>query len=253
MMIMSATRAITAFILSSFFWPTSAQQQTSASRSSIAVGVEFSNNSNHLLIGKAFNRRLAGLDVTYSLALRRNRLLEWNYDVELRPVAFIQDPVSTTTETIQFGSQTPDGPFLLQEGLIPGRCKSSITTIPNGQPGVTIVDTRICGTRWTYAAGLSPLGQRVVFLPRRAIRPYLVVNAGFLASTRELPSPESSAFNFTFAFGGGLAFPFAGDRAISVDYRIHHLSNHSLGVTNPGIDNQVVRLSYHFKERHASL
>lgn len=252
-MIIAATRAVTAFILSCSFLPAHAQQQTPASRSSIAVGVEFSNNSNHLLIGEAFNRRLAGLDITYSLAIRRNRLLEWNYDVELRPVAFIQDPVSTTTETIQFGSQTPDGPFLLQEGLIPSRCKSSVNTIPNGQPGVTTVDTRICGTRWTYAGVLSPLGQRVVFLPQRAIRPYVVVNAGFLASTRELPSPESSAFNFTFAFGGGLAFPLTGDRAISVDYRIHHLSNRSLGVTNPGIDNQVVRLSYHFRERRASL
>ena len=252
-MIMFAMRAIPALILSCSLLPASAQQQTPASRSSVAIGVEFSNNSNHLLIGEAFNRRLAGMDVTYSLALRRTRLVEWNYDVELRPVAFIQDPVSTTTQTVQFGSQTPDGPFLLQDGPIPSRCKSSVTTLSNGQPEVTIVDTRVCGTRWTYAGGLSPLGQRVTFLPRRAIRPYAVVNAGFLASTRDLPSPESSTFNFTFAFGGGLAFPLAGDRAISVDYRIHHLSNRALGVTNPGIDNQVVRLSYHFREHHSSL
>ena len=127
-------------------------------RSTIGVGAEFSDKSNHLLIGNAFNRRLAGLDIDYLLLLRENRIVRWQYDFEVRPIVFVQNPVSTTTDRVQFGSPPQTITTIVQDGQIPSRCVSSVDTNPTGiQPGVTTVETRTCGSRWTYGGGVSPL------------------------------------------------------------------------------------------------
>jgi|GEM_PF-869637 len=217
----------------------------------MSIGGEYSNNSNHLIIGKAYNRRLTGLALTYSLRLAHTRIGDWYYDAELRPLQFLQDPISTTTKTVQFGNQAPFGPFPVQSGPIPSRCQSAVITNPDGtSPNSTTVQTRVCGTRWTYAGGMSPLGQRINFMPRRRAQPYLLLNAGFLVSPHNIPSDYSSSFNFTFAFGGGIQFNCASGRSWSLDYRIHHLSNRNIGDSNPGIDNQLLRLSYTFPMHH---
>ncbi len=212
-----------------------------------SVGAEYSNNSNHVLLGRAYGRRLAGLDLTYSRRLLRLRALDWIYDAELRPLSFLQDPVSTTTQTVQFAGQAPYDPSVIQSGPIPSRCKSTVTVNPGGvTPGSTTTQIQTCGTRWTYAGGLSPLGQRVNFYPRSRLQPYLLENAGFMVSPRDVPSYNSSQFNFTFAFGGGIEFFPRNSHALSVDYQIHHFSNRALGASNPGIDSQLFRLLYTF-------
>ena len=190
---------------------------------------------------------LTGLDLTYSRRLRHLRYLDWIYDAEFRHVSFLQDPVSTTTEIVQFAGKPP---------LDHSHCKadrseslpfSAVLPIPGGtSSSSTTMETLTCGTRWTYAGGLSPLGQRVNFLPLRQLQPYLLGNAGFLASPRDIPSYNSSKFNFTFAFGGGFQFFPTGCHAWALDYQVHHLSNRALGNSNPGVDNQLVRLSYTF-------
>jgi hypothetical protein len=214
-------------------------------RSSFAGAASYSNNSNRLLLGKSYNRHLIELEAVYSRRLMHWRSLDWNYDFELRPLTFIQDPVSTTTQTIQFAGQPPYGPFPIQSGPIQSSCHSATITNPNGPVlGQTVIETKTCGTRWTYAGGVSPLGQRINFADHRRIQPFLFFNGGFLISPRDLPDYNSSSFNFTFDFGGGVQLFRDHHHAMALDYRIHHLSNAGLGTENPGMDSQVIRLSY---------
>jgi hypothetical protein len=220
-------------------------------RNSLSISVGYSNNSSHIILGRAYNRRLAELDATYSRRLLHTHSFDWYYDLELRPLTVLQDPVSTTTVTIQFTGQQPLGPFLAQNGPIESRCQSATITNPNGSfPGQTVTETQTCGTRWTYAGGLSPLGQRINFAPARRLQPFAFFNGGFLVSPRDIPVFNSSRFNFTFDFGAGLQFFQTHHRAWSLDYRVHHLSNAYIGYQNPGVDSQIVGLTYSFPLGH---
>jgi hypothetical protein len=84
----------------------------------------------------------------------------------------------------------------------------------------------------------------VNFLPHQILQPYLVVNAGFLTFTRNVPDNTATMFNFTAQGGGGLEWYVSEHRSIALDVRYHHLSNAFRGETNLGIDNYVFRLSY---------
>lgn len=217
-------------------------------RSAFIPYVEYSNASSHILIGTAYNRRLAASGIEYARRLLQSERLAWYYVADLRPVMFLQDPVSSTTQTVQFGTQAHYGPFLIQTGPIERACHSTtfVEASNSDQPKQTIVDTVTCGTRWTYLGGVSPLGQEVVFLPKSRIQPYALGNAGIVVATRDVPSDYSSAFNFTFEFGVGMRLLPTPTRGVSIDYRIRHLSNGYLGFNNPGIDNQILRVSYVF-------
>jgi hypothetical protein len=239
------TLSLLALLLSAASLPAQSNPETPYSfRSSVSVAAGYSNDSNSLILGKSYNRRLVGLEATYSRRLLHTRYFDYHYDFELRPLTFLQDPVSTTTVTVQFTGQPPVGPFTVQNGPIQSRCTSSIFTGTNS--GQTLTETQICGTRWTYAGGLSPLGQRINFNSGRRLQPFLFCNAGFLVAPRDIPVDDSSRFNFTFDFGAGFQFFQNHRRAWSVDYSVHHFSNANTGNQNPGVDSQVIRFAYAF-------
>lgn len=217
-----------------------------------SVGVEYSNSSNHVILGQAFNRRLAGVDFTYSRRVGRKHWIAYDWDIEARPAAFLQDPTEQVSGTLTFSNQPNSYPFANPTIPDRSRCTSGSTnntvrvgTEPNGTPiTLTINETRVCDARWTYAGGISPVGQKVSFLPTHRVQPFLLANGGFLIATRDIPANDSSQFNFTFTFGGGLTWFAHGESAWSVDYRVHHLSNKKLGDINPGVDSQTIRVSY---------
>ena len=72
----------------------------------------------------------------------------------------------------------------------------------------------------------------------------MIGNAGFLVATRDVPVDDSSRFNFTFEFGGGVELRRSPRHSWSIEYRLHHLSNDYTGTNNPGVDNQILRLTY---------
>ena len=231
-----------------FFTPLLLAQAPPRHTTTLALGAEYSNTSSHIILGTSENRRLAGLDLTLSTRLKQNRVFTWTYDLELRPLAFLQDPVSTTTLTVALPGSPNLGPYPIQSGPIQSACHPAVILDPFPiSPGITFVtETRTCGIRWTYAGGLSPLGQRLNFRPTHRLQPYALLNAGFLISPRDIPDNDSSRFNFTFAFGAGIQFAQSPTHAWSLDYTIHHLSNRAIGNTNPGVDNQLIRVSYTF-------
>jgi Lipid A 3-O-deacylase (PagL). len=208
-------------------------------RQSFSIFGEYSNDSSHIILGVTQNRRLAALGFTYSRRLFHTRYVDWNYAPELLPLVFIQDPIATIT--FSGNSITTSG-----EIAVPTTCKPATFIVPpdpaSGFSDYTITQT--CGTRWTYAGGLSPLGQRLNIATRHRLQPFLLGNAGFLLSTRDIPVDNSSRFNFTFEFGGGVEFFRDRHHSWAIEYRLHHLSNDYTGVTNPGIDNQIVKVTY---------
>lgn len=212
-------------------------------RNAFAVGVEYSNTSSHIFLGSARDRRLAALDLTYSRRLLHRRAFDWNNDVEVQPAFFLQDPMRSYFSIVRM-SGLPTRIYR-SDDPIERSCHSYFGSYTNQQDTWTVVTRIRCGTRWTYAGGISPLGQRFNFATRHRVQPVVLVNPGFVVSPRDIPLPRTSSMNFTFDVGAGLEWFRDAHHAWTVDYRFHHLSNAYLGV-DPGVDNQVVHVTYSF-------
>ena len=253
-------RSLPFLLLPGLFHLTAAAQRPPerlAPLNQFTVGAEYSNTSSHIILGQSFNRRLAGLSLTWSRRVGRLNGIAYTWEIETRPVVLLQDPVDSDTITISLPN-TPTRPFIIPIQPVQGTCSdfstSDMLTIISPVTGLpetgTLTEARTCSTRWSYAGGLSPVGQRLNFFPRHALQPYLLANAGFLVFTHDEPVDDSSKFNFTFTFGAGLQLFRQSGAAWSVDYRVQHLSNKKIGDNNPGVDSQVFRISYTVPELH---
>lgn len=94
-----------------------------------------------------------------------------------------------------------------------------------------------------FGAGANPFGLQLN-IGHRKLQPFVNSSAGFLYFDRQVPSPASSQFNFTFNFGGGIQFFTASRRSFTVGYKYHHLSNAETGTINPGIDSNVIYVGF---------
>ncbi|HMF53676.1 MAG TPA: acyloxyacyl hydrolase [Edaphobacter sp.] len=230
-------RCLLASLLISLPRLTQAQEPQHSFRQSFSTFAEYSNTSSRIVLGASEDRRFAALGFGYALRLLHTRHFDWYYAPEILPLVFLQDPVATESLAIAgIGSFHQSAPTV-------STCKpASFTIPPEGPPALTY--SRVCSTRWTYAGGISPLGQRFNFRPRRQLQPFVIGNAGFLVATRDVPVNDSSRFNFTFEFGAGLELRRSPRHSWSIEYRLHHLSNDYTGTNNPGVDNQLFRLTY---------
>lgn len=247
---MIAFRLSALFLLLFLVLPATAQDSTFYSRlNTYSVFTEYSNTSSHIILGVAQNRRLIAPGIAYSRRLLHTRYADWNYAIEVRPLTFIQQPYLDSTYTAippATGTIYP-----AQSGPVARNCNSgSSLSLPISVSGFPTIPgyiyTYTCSRPWTYAGGVSPLGQRISIAPRNRLQLFLVGNAGFLAATQDIPSNDSRRFNFTFEFGAGLEFFQNHSRSWSAEYRIHHLSNAYTARNNPGIDNQILKLTYSF-------
>jgi hypothetical protein len=94
-----------------------------------------------------------------------------------------------------------------------------------------------------FGAGANPIGFQVNF-GRKYIQPFANSSIGFLYFTHQVPAPDSSKFNFTFNFGGGIQVFSASRRSFTVGYKYHHLSNAGTGIINPGVDSNVIYVGF---------
>ena len=215
---------------------------------------EYSNASSQILLGRSRDRHLAAFGGSYSLRLKTNRIASWRWQFEAVPVTFVSNPRLTTVETDTISEPPGQEQFTATaESLQLNNCKSSsgagellevsgsVTTVIG-----SYTYTNTCTHPVTYGGGISPLGQRINFFPRRSLQPYFAANAGFLLFTTSVPTIGATAFNFDFEFGMGLEWYRRPGRAWSVDYRYHHISNAYTGNENPGIDNGTFRVAYTF-------
>ena len=205
--------------------------------------VGYANNSINFLEGDAAQRKLLLLGASYSRRLVLNRSLNWQYDVEILPVALNSDPVEivTTTETFTNPPQTitstlqtaPE--FACHAGTV-------ITSIPGG----TFTTATTCSRRWVFGGGISPVGFRWNFRPRHAVQLLLVGHGGFIQSVDAIPIREAASFNFTFDLGGGIEWYRSPERSLRFEFRLHHISNKETAPRNPGIENPMFQFSYVF-------
>ena len=102
------------------------------------------------------------------------------------------------------------------------------------------------GSSTIYGAGLSPLGFKLNFLPQSWIQPFIAASVGFIYSQHDIPVPDSSRFNFTPEAGLGVQFFLAPQRALTLGYKFHHISNAGISARNPGMNSNVIYAGFSF-------
>ena len=211
----------------------------------------YSNDSSHILLGVAENRKLLDFGAGYSRRLFVNRIVNWQYSFEILPVALDSDPVQVTnaTSTIVFNNGTPTETFtqVIQEPIIGPCVDSTFTATYQLATGTqTMVSVNTCTRRWVIGEAISPIGFQWNFMPRHKLQPIVSGHGGYMYSTQPIPIPSAGSFNFTFDVDAGFELFQSKRRSIRAEYRYHHISNHGTAEENPGIDNGVFQLTYSF-------
>ncbi|MGB0064803.1 MAG: acyloxyacyl hydrolase [Terracidiphilus sp.] len=209
----------------------------------------YSWDSSHMLLGAATNRELLNIGISYSRRLLMNRVVNWQYDGELLPIALESDP--TATQFVQYsGPNGGSASYNLGAQLItctPLTMTFSASEGPGGTP-VSYTATDYCsGREWTVGQSISPIGMQWNFLPGRRIQSLLEGHGGYMYSTRPIPIVSAGSFNFTFDIGAGFEIFHSNLNSIRIEYRYHHISNHYTATTNPGIDSGLAQLTYCFR------
>jgi len=102
------------------------------------------------------------------------------------------------------------------------------------------------GRSTIYGAGISPLGLKLNFAPQSWLQPFVAASVGFLYFQEDVPVPDSSRFNFTPEIGLGVQLFWMPKRALTVGYKLHHMSNANTGRNNPGMDSHVIYAGFSF-------
>lgn len=218
-----------------------------------SVFTEYSPNSSHIFLGISQQRTFFTLGGTFTQRLFLNRKWAFSYAPEVRPLMAESDPVQTGAayDLCIFPLSQPCTP-LVGTVRYPHELPVLSTAMKAQSYSATVDGQTIYqnyrffyGRRWTYVGGFSPLGFRATFRPRARLQPILGITGGFAVSPRDIPLFRSSAFNFTFSFGAGFQFWRTRTHATQFEYRIQHLSNGDVGTsTDPGIDSQMIHVSY---------
>jgi hypothetical protein len=215
-----------------------------ARQNSFGIFGAYSGDSSHMLLGTTENRKLLDFGVAYGHKLVLNRIVNWQYNGELLPIALESDPEGL--ETIDWtspGVYTESATFVPVGPCIPSSGTYSITI--NGK-SYSYTNTVTCSRRWTIGEGISPVGFQWNFIPRHKLQPFFIGHGGYMYSTRPIPAPEAGSFNFTFDFGAGFELYRSRTKSIRTEYRFHHISNHNTAQANPGIDSGLFQVTYAF-------
>lgn len=102
------------------------------------------------------------------------------------------------------------------------------------------------GSSRIYGAGLSPLGFKLRFAQQSWIKPFLAASVGVLYFQHDIPRPDTSRFNFTADLGLGVDFFVTLKTALTIGYKLHHISNFGMGSSNPGLNSHVIYCGFSF-------
>jgi len=222
-----------------------------ARKNTLSVFGAYSNDSSHILMGDAENRKLLEVGAAYGRRLFFNRIVNWQYNGEILPVALESDLLGQsvtyqTQPTVQTSPPYPVGQVL--------SCAVLTTPytfqFPNPNGGTTTYSgtfVQTCsGRTWNIGEAISPAGFQWNFLPRRKMQPFFIGHGGYMYTTHPIPILEAGSFNFTFDLGAGVELYENKTRSIRAEYRFHHISNHGTAQENPGIDNGLFQVTYSF-------
>jgi hypothetical protein len=218
---------------------------------SVAAFGEYSNSSSHIILGDDRQRKFLGVALAYQRGISATHWMAWNYSAEVRPLLLESDPtldgqrvtVTIDGKTGGYDQRFPR-PVPIQNVKLYGDQSFSGTTL-QGDSFTEVLHNDL-GRRWTYAPGVTPVGFSVHLLPEHRLQSFLASSAGFIVSPRDIPEFKTSAFNFTFSFGGGVEWFRDHRRSWTLEYRVQHTSNKDIGYNNPGLDSQFLRVGYRF-------
>ena len=213
-------------------------------RQTFAAFFDYSNDSSHIALGTARNRKFTELGFQYEFRLKANRRMTWKYTGEFRPLIAESD-VTTAASVIQY-SPPPMVTVIYSSAAIVQRCNASVKTFLALNIDADVVTTTTCGRRWTYVEGISPLGTRINLRPRSRWQPTASLIAGLLLSAKKIPTDTAGSFNFTFQMGAGVEYFRTPTQSIRLEYQLQHFSNANTAPTNPGVDNGLFKLTYAF-------
>ncbi|MGA2046567.1 MAG: acyloxyacyl hydrolase [Terracidiphilus sp.] len=97
--------------------------------------------------------------------------------------------------------------------------------------------------------GFSPIGFRMQWRSKKAIRPYLEAKGGVLVFTKKVPSSEASYLNFSMQSATGVQLKMSDRWGLRLGlFSDFHFSDDFIVPVNPGLDvmNANLGLSYHF-------
>src|SRR5438309_6718300 len=165
------------------------------SKNTYSAFFEYSNDSSHIVLGSAPNRRFASLGFQYERRLLSNRAFVWSYAAEFRSLILERDPTATITISIV---APPPTIILFDPTAAALQCIAGQRTISGTDPitGIHYSETILttCGHRWTYAQGLSPAGTRINLLPHRRLQPTASFLAGYILSANKIPLDSAGSF-----------------------------------------------------------
>ena len=154
---------------------------------------EYSNDSSHIILGRAINRKIGAIGVQYQLRLIHSQLLDFSYTAEFRPAIFESDPTESSTVTFT----SPATPVLHFGPSAVIACHPATFSVSQAGNSYTSVIT--CGRRLSWAQGLSPVGFRVNGMPWHKLQPTFSALGGYIFSTHGIPTDQpgpTGSFNF---------------------------------------------------------
>ncbi len=230
-------------------WPQSAHPGPYfARRNTFSFFGAYSNDSSHILLGDAEQRKLLNFGAAYGRRLLLGHIVNWQYSGEFVPLAMESDPQSREVDNQTFPTVATHI-YYDQEPVVScaPQTQPYILYLENGTVYSSGTATITCfGRYWTIGEAFSPVGFQWNFLPQRKVQPFLIGHGGFMYSTKPIPVPYAGSFNFTFDVGAGIEVYRAKMRSIRVECRYHHISNHDTAIENPGIDNGMLQVTYSF-------
>lgn len=209
-------------------------------RQTFAAFFDYSNDSSHIALGTALDRKFTELGFQYEYRLKANRKMTWKYTGEFRPLIAVRDVTTSAFVTL-------NTPVITETFYEPPTATLSCVA---GSQTTFGLDTEtidiMCGHRWTYVEGISPLGTRINLRPRSRWQPTASVITGLLLSAKKIPTDTAGSFNFTFQLGAGIEYFRTPTQSIRFEYQIQHFSNAYTAPTNPGVDDGLFKLTYAF-------
>jgi hypothetical protein len=242
---------LAAFLVFTFL-PSAARAQSGrqnhyySRRNSFGIFIAYSNDSSHMLLGDAEQRKLFEVGASYSRRLIIGRIVNWQYSAEFLPVALEGDPL---TRIVNDETSPVQGAVVINSKSPVILCHPPPYAYEFADGYVTYAGTETLschGRRWTIGEAMSPVGLQWNFHPASRLQPFLICHGGYMFSTREIPVTAAGSFNFTFDIGGGLELYRTPSRSLRLEYRYHHISNDETANVNPGIDNGLVQVTYSF-------
>lgn len=102
------------------------------------------------------------------------------------------------------------------------------------------------GREWIYGGAVSPFGVRFDLLTRHRLQPFFNASAGMVWFSRPAPYSDATKRNYMFEAGFGVRYFERHGRALTLGWKMNHISNNYRVPDNPGIDSGMLYTGFSF-------